>query len=86
MQTKTNIETFVNSWVAQNVRTIKGLSNLPQEVDRLAASLTVDGLESPPPQPTSCRSESESTSARSTLIPTIVPRREREHGAPALTI
>jgi len=42
MQTKTNIETFVNSWVAQNVRTIKGLSNLPQEVDRLAASLTGD--------------------------------------------
>jgi hypothetical protein len=42
MQPKTDIEKFVASWVAQNVRTVKGLSSLPQEVDRLAARLTGD--------------------------------------------
>jgi hypothetical protein len=42
MRPKTDIETFVTSWVALNVRSVKGLSNLPQEVDRLAASLTGD--------------------------------------------
>ena len=42
MRPKTDIETFVSSWVAQNVRTVKGLSNLPLEVDRLAARLTGD--------------------------------------------
>ena len=42
MRPKTDIENFVTNWVAQNVRSVKGLSNLPQEVDRLAASLTGD--------------------------------------------
>ena len=42
MKPKSDIETFVKSWVAQNVHTVKGLSNLPSEVDRLAASLTGD--------------------------------------------
>jgi hypothetical protein len=42
MRPKTDIENFVSNWVASNVRTVKGLSNLPQEVDRLAASLTGD--------------------------------------------
>ena len=42
MKNKANVETFVNSWVAQNVRNIPGMANLPFEVDRLAASLTGD--------------------------------------------
>jgi hypothetical protein len=42
MKPKSDIETFVKNWVAQNVQTVKGLSNLPYEVDRLAASLTGD--------------------------------------------
>jgi hypothetical protein len=45
MQPKTEIETFVSSWVAQNVRSVSGLSNLPHEVDRLAARLTGDARE-----------------------------------------
>jgi len=42
MQTKTEIESFVSSWVAQNVRRLSGPANLPSEVDRLAARLTGD--------------------------------------------
>ena len=42
MKAKSDIENFVKSWVAQNVQNVKGLSNLPYEVDRLAASLTGD--------------------------------------------
>jgi hypothetical protein len=42
MKSKATVETFVNSWVAQNVRSVPGLSNLPSEVDRLASSLTSD--------------------------------------------
>jgi hypothetical protein len=42
MKSKANVETFVTSWVAENVRSVPGLSNLPFEVDRLAASLTGD--------------------------------------------
>jgi hypothetical protein len=42
MKAKSDIENFVKSWVAQNVHSVKGLSNLPSEVDRLAASLTGD--------------------------------------------
>ena len=38
MQTSAEIETFVKSWVGQNVRSVKG--SVPNEVDRLAASLT----------------------------------------------
>lgn len=38
MQTSAEIETFVKAWVAQNVRSVKG--SVPNEVDRLAASLT----------------------------------------------
>lgn len=40
MQPKTEIQHFVKDWVAQNVRGVKGASNVPSEVDRLAASLT----------------------------------------------
>jgi len=40
MQTRIDIESFVSDWVAQNVRGVK--TNLPHEVDRLAASLTGD--------------------------------------------
>jgi hypothetical protein len=42
MKNKANVETFAKSWVAQNVRLVPGLSNLPFEVDRLAAGLTGD--------------------------------------------
>lgn len=42
MRPKTEIETFVSSWVAKNVRSVSGLANLPYEVDRLAARLTGD--------------------------------------------
>jgi len=42
MQTKTDIESFVNSWVAHNVRVTPPAANLTQEVDRLAARLTGD--------------------------------------------
>ena len=42
MKSKTTVEKFVNSWVAENVRNVPGLSNLPSEVDRLASSLTFD--------------------------------------------
>jgi hypothetical protein len=41
MQTKTDIESFVNGWVAHNVR-VTPPANLTQEVDRLAARLTGD--------------------------------------------
>jgi hypothetical protein len=40
MRPKTEIETFVSNWVAQNVRSVSSLANLPNEVDRLAACLT----------------------------------------------
>ncbi len=42
MQTKIDIEIFVNNWVAHNVRAMPRHVSLPQEVDRLAASLTGD--------------------------------------------
>ena len=42
MQTKAEIESFVSSWVAQNVRYLPGLAHLPYEVDRLAARMTGD--------------------------------------------
>jgi len=42
VKSKTTVEKFVNSWVAENVRNVPGLSNLPSEVDRLASSLTFD--------------------------------------------
>jgi hypothetical protein len=42
MKNKNAIETFVKSWVAENVRSVPNLSNLPSEVDRLASSLTSD--------------------------------------------
>ena len=41
MKSKTTVETFVTSWVAENVRNVPG-ANLPSEVDRLAANLTGD--------------------------------------------
>ena len=40
MKNKANVENFVKSWVAQNVRSVPGLASLPFEVDRLAAGLT----------------------------------------------
>ena len=42
MRPKTEIETFVSNWMAQNVRNVSGLASLPSEVDRLAARLTGD--------------------------------------------
>ena len=36
------VESFVANWVAQNVRSVPGLTSLPPEVDRLAAGLTGD--------------------------------------------
>ena len=42
MQTITDIEIFVNNWVAHNVRVMPRHVSLPQEVDRLAACLTSD--------------------------------------------
>jgi hypothetical protein len=42
VKNKANVETFVKSWVEANVHLVPGLSNLPFEVDRLAASLTED--------------------------------------------
>jgi hypothetical protein len=43
MQTRADVEFFVNSWVARHVRATPRLAgSLPQEVDRLAASLTSD--------------------------------------------
>jgi hypothetical protein len=43
MQTKADVESFVNGWVARNVRVSQRFAaSLPQEVDRLAACLTSD--------------------------------------------
>ena len=42
MQPKSDIENFVNSWVARHVRVLPNQVSLVQEVDRLAASLTAD--------------------------------------------
>jgi hypothetical protein len=38
MQSKSDIQSFVDGWVGQNVRSVKG--SVSNEVDRLAASLT----------------------------------------------
>ena len=40
MQTKTDVEYFVNNWVARNVHAVPRHVSLLQEVDRLAACLT----------------------------------------------
>ena len=45
MKTRVDVENFVKAWVAENVRSVPGLANLPSEVDRLAASLTGDARE-----------------------------------------
>jgi hypothetical protein len=45
MKPKTDVQIFVNDWVAQNVRRVKDLSSVPTEVNRLAASLTGDARE-----------------------------------------
>ena len=42
MKQKTEVQSFVNDWVALNVRSVKGLSNIPVEVNRLAAGMTGD--------------------------------------------
>ncbi len=42
MQTKTDIESFVNKWVARHVHGLAHHANLLQELDRLAAGLTGD--------------------------------------------
>jgi len=42
MPSKTEIETFVSNWVAQNVRNVQTPANPAYEVDRLAARLTGD--------------------------------------------
>jgi len=45
MQTKAEIESFVSSWVAENVRPFSGPTSLLSEVDRLAARMTGDARE-----------------------------------------
>ena len=42
MKPKTDVQNFVNGWVAQNVRGSKIPSNIAGEVNRLAANLTGD--------------------------------------------
>lgn len=42
MQSKTDIENFVNDWLACHARTVPHNVSLTQEVDRLAAELTGD--------------------------------------------
>jgi len=42
MNLAADIQTFVDDWVAQNVREVKGLSNISGEVNRLAAGMTGD--------------------------------------------
>ena len=42
MLPKADIQDFVNDWVALNVRSVKGLSSVAGEVNRLAASMTGD--------------------------------------------
>ena len=45
MKPKNDVQNFVTSWVAENVRAVKGVSSIPQEVNRLAANMTVDARE-----------------------------------------
>ena len=45
MKPKSEIQNFVKDWVAQNVREVKGVSNVPSEVNRLAANMTGDARE-----------------------------------------
>ncbi len=45
MKPNSDVQRFVEDWVAQNVREVKGLSNVPSEVNRLAASMTGDARE-----------------------------------------
>ena len=45
MPPKSDIQRFINGWVAQNVRAMKSVSNVPSEVNRLAASMTGDARE-----------------------------------------
>ena len=45
MKPKNDVQKFVTGWVAQNVREVKGLSNVPSEVNRLAAGMTGDARE-----------------------------------------
>jgi hypothetical protein len=40
MKNKSDVETFVKHWVADNVRSVPGLASVSSEVDRLAAGLT----------------------------------------------
>jgi len=40
MRHKSDVDAFVNAWVAGNVRAERGLSDIPGEIDRLAAALT----------------------------------------------
>jgi hypothetical protein len=42
MRAETDIRSFVADWVALNVRSVKGLSNISGEVNRLAAGMTGD--------------------------------------------
>ena len=44
MQTKSDIQSFIDGWVAKNVRSVC-VSNIPSEVNRLAASMTGDARE-----------------------------------------
>ncbi|MEJ1968969.1 MAG: hypothetical protein WDN03_10135 [Rhizomicrobium sp.] len=40
--TSNDVETFVKTWVAENVQAIQGTEDLPREVGRLAAKMTGD--------------------------------------------
>ena len=42
MKNTAAIEKFAAGWVAQNVHSVPGLTNIATEVDRLAANLTGD--------------------------------------------
>ena len=42
MKPKNDVQKFVQGWVAQNVRGEKSASNVPSEVNRLAAGMTGD--------------------------------------------
>ena len=45
MKPKKDVQNFVSGWVAQNVRVVKDLTNVPSEVNRLAAGMTGDARE-----------------------------------------
>jgi len=45
MKPKNDVQNFVTGWVAEIVRAVKGVANVPYEVNRLAANMTGDARE-----------------------------------------